>query len=148
MQQIPQIVARDRVIAVVGLSANPGRASHEVAAYLQAHGLRIIPINPAAAGDPAGILGETCYPTLTAAAQALDVDGIRIDMVDVFRRSEDVVPVAAEAVAIGAKTLWLQLGVVNEAAAAIARDGGLDVVMDRCTKIEYARHGASTSRAS
>jgi predicted CoA-binding protein len=102
---------------------------------MQAHGYRIVPVNPGATE----ILGERAYPSITAAAQALATEGRGIDMVDCFRRSEDIPPLADEAIAIGARCLWLQLGVVNEAAAAKARAAGLEVVMDRCVKIEHAR---------
>jgi len=97
---------------------------------MQAHGYRIVPVNPMAPE----ILGERSYPSLTAAAA-----DHRIDMVDCFRKSEDIPPLAEEAIAIGAQCLWLQLGVVNEDAAARARAAGLAVVMDRCVKIEHAR---------
>lgn len=124
-----------RTIAVVGLSPQWHRPSFFAAKYMQAHGYRVVPVNPGASE----ILGERAYPSVTAAAQALAADGLRIDMVDCFRRTEDIPPIADEAVAIGARCLWLQLGVVNEAAAAKARAAGLDVVMDRCVKIEHAR---------
>jgi predicted CoA-binding protein len=119
-----------KTIALVGASPKPNRASYGVMAFLQRSGYRMIPVNPVAAG--ATILGETVYA-------ALGDIGEPIDMVDVFRRAEDTPPVAEEAVAIGAKSLWLQLGIANDAAAAIAVKGGLDVVMDRCTAIEVGR---------
>lgn len=124
-----------RTIAVVGLSPQWHRPSFFAAKYMQAHGYRVVPVNPGASE----ILGQRAYPSVTAAAQALAAAGTRIDMVDCFRRSEDIPPLADEAIAIGAKCLWLQLGVVNEAAASKARAAGLDVVMDRCVKIEHAR---------
>jgi predicted CoA-binding protein len=130
-------VAR-RTVAVVGLSAKPDRPSHEVAQYLQQHGFRIIPVNPTYAGTP--ILGEHCYASLTEAATALAPHGIHIDIVDCFRKSDAMLPIAIEAIAIGARCLWMQLGVLNEAAATKARDAGLQVVMDRCMKIEHM-HG-------
>jgi predicted CoA-binding protein len=102
---------------------------------MQAHGWRIVPVNPQASE----ILGEPSYPTLTAAAQALAARGERIDMVDCFRKTEDIGPIADEAIAIGANCLWQQIGVVNEAAADKARAAGLETVMDRCVKIEHAR---------
>ncbi|HTH44412.1 MAG TPA: CoA-binding protein [Oxalicibacterium sp.] len=142
VQDINKLLAESRVIAVVGLSPKPDRASHYVAAYLQQHGYRIIPVNPVAAGT--SILGEHVYPTLTMAAAALAEQHILIDLVDVFRRPEEVVPIADEAIAVHAKGLWLQLGVVNEIAAAHARAAGLAVVMDRCTKIEHARWRQNT----
>ena len=130
-----RILGTCRTLAVVGLSPQWHRPSFFAAKYMQAHGYRIVPVNPGATE----ILGERAYPSVTAAAQAVAAEGGRIDMVDCFRRSEDIPPIADEAIAIGARCLWLQLGVVNEAAAAKAREAGLDVVMDRCVKIEHAR---------
>lgn len=135
-QVIDKILAETRVIAVVGLSPKPDRPSHEVAVYLQRHGYRIIPVNPACAGTH--ILGEHCYATLTLAAAALAEQQTRIDLVDVFRKSELVGPIADEAIAIRARGLWLQIGVINAAATDKARAAGLDVVADRCTKIDHA----------
>jgi uncharacterized protein len=138
MTDIPtlrRILGTCRTIAVVGLSPQWHRPSFFAAKYMQAHGYRIVPVNPAATE----ILGERCHPSVTEAARALAAQGRRIDMVDCFRRSEDIPPLAQEAIAIGAQCLWLQLGVINEAAAAAARSAGLDVVMDRCVKIEHAR---------
>ncbi|MHB1123924.1 MAG: CoA-binding protein [Ramlibacter sp.] len=130
-----RILATCRTIAVVGLSPQWHRPSFFAAKYMQAHGYRIVPVNPAAAE----ILGEPSHPSVTEAARVLAVKGERIDMVDCFRRTEDIGPIADEAIAIGAKCLWQQIGVVNEEAAARARAAGLDVVMDRCVKIEHAR---------
>jgi uncharacterized protein len=130
-----RILVSCRTIAVVGLSPQWHRPSFFAAKYMQEHGYRIVPINPSAAE----ILGERSYPSVTAAAQALAAQGQAIDMVDCFRKSADIPPIAQEAIAIGAKCLWLQIGVVNEEAAAQARAAGLDVVMDRCVKIEHAR---------
>ncbi len=135
VSELRHILATCKTIAVVGLSPHWHRPSFFAAKYMQAHGWRIVPVNPQAAE----ILGEPCYPTLTAAAQALAARGERIDMVDCFRKTEDIGPIADEAIAIGAKCLWQQIGVVNEAAAAKARAAGLAVVMDRCVKIEHAR---------
>jgi uncharacterized protein len=135
ISQLRHILATCRTIAVVGLSPQWHRPSFFAAKYMQAHGYRIVPVNPLAQE----ILGERCHPSVTAAAEALRDQGVRIDMVDCFRRSEDIPPIAQEAVAIGAKCLWMQLGVINEAAAAQARLAGLQVVMDRCVKIEHAR---------
>ena len=118
-----------RSIAVVGLSPNTLRASSFVAFYLQRHGYRIVPVNP----NETAILGEPCYPSLSAIPFAVDV-------VDVFRRPAAVPAIAEEAVAIKAKALWLQFGVVSAEGAAIAERGGLQVVMDRCLKVEHARH--------
>lgn len=117
-----------RVIAVVGLSANWHRPSHFAAKYMQEHGYRVIPVNP----QYQEVLGEKCYASLR------DIPG-KVDMVDVFRKTADVLPIAEDAVAIGARVLWQQLGVRNHAAADLARAGGLEAVMDRCVKIEHGR---------
>jgi len=146
IQEIDRLLAESRVIAVVGMSPKADRASHYVAAYLQQHGYRVIPVNPVAAGTR--ILGEHVYPTLMMAAAALAEQHILIDIVDVFRKPEEVVPIADEAAAIHAKALWLQLGVVNEVAAANARAAGLSVVVDRCIKIEHARWRDALRRRS
>lgn len=143
---IHQILAETKVIAVVGMSPKPDRASHYVAAYLQQHGYRIIPVNPVAAGTK--ILGEHCYPTLTLAAASLAEQQLRIDMVDVFRRSEEVVPVAEEAIAIRAKFLWLQIGVINEEAMTMARKSDLIAVMDVCPKPEHKKWHAERSMSN
>ena len=123
-----RILRTSRTIAVVGLSAEWHRPSFFAAKYMQEHGYRIVPVNP----RYDEILGERCHATLTTIE-------IPVDIVDVFRRSEDVMPIAEEAIAIGAKCLWQQIGVRNEAAAALAASAGLDVVMNRCVKIEHAR---------
>jgi predicted CoA-binding protein len=123
-----RILRESRVLAVVGLSADWFRPSYFAAKYMQAHGYRIIPVNP----KYPEILGERCYPSLREIPA-------KVDIVDVFRKTQDVMPVAEEAIAIGAKVLWQQLGVRNEAAAQRARDAGLLAVMDRCVKIEHAR---------
>jgi predicted CoA-binding protein len=128
--EIRSILTDVRTIALVGASARPERASHEVMRFLQGVGFRVIPVNPGLAGQQ--LLGETVRATLS------DI-GEPVDMVDVFRASDQVGPVVEDAVAIGAKVVWMQLGVVNEAAAARARNAGLRVVMDRCPKIEWAR---------
>lgn len=133
---IADLLREVRTIAVVGFSPNPARASHEVAAYLQAHGYRIIPVNPACAGTIQ--LGEHCYATLSLASKALREAGVQIDLVDCFRRSEYIDLLADEAIAIGARALWMQLGIVNDAAATKARQAGLQVIMDRCIKIDHA----------
>jgi uncharacterized protein len=130
-----RILGATKTLAVVGLSPQWHRPSFFAAKYMQAHGYRIVPVNPTATE----VLGERCYPTLTAAAEALAAQGSKIDMVDCFRRSEDIPPIADEAIAIGARFLWMQIGVINEGAAAKARAAGLEVVMDRCVKIEHAR---------
>jgi predicted CoA-binding protein len=116
------------VIAVVGLSPSEDRPSHFAAKYMLEHGYTIVPVNPGATE----ILGQKCYPDLAAIP-------FKVDMVDVFRKPEDVMPIADEAIRIGAKCLWLQLGVIDQEAADKAATAGLDVVMDRCVKIEYAR---------
>ena len=122
-------VLRDcRTLAIVGLSADWFRPSSFVAKYMQEHGYRVIPVNP----KYQEILGEKCYPDLKSIP-------VPVDMVDVFRKPADCLPIAADAVAIGAKVLWLQIGVINEEARKLAEDAGLTVVMDRCVKIEYAR---------
>jgi predicted CoA-binding protein len=126
--ELRRILKNNHTIAVVGLSADWYRPSYFAAKYMQEHGFRIIPVNP----KYDEILGEKCYPNLKAIPDSVDI-------VDVFRKPDDCVPIAEGAVAIGAKVLWLQLGVVNEEAARIAEAGGLEVVMDRCVKIEYAR---------
>ena len=123
-----RILAETRSIAVVGLSRNWQRPSNFAAKYLQHHGYRIIPVNPAY--DQ--VLGEKCYASLADIPEPVDV-------VDCFRRAADIPPLAEAAIAIGAKVLWLQLGVINLAAAQRARAAGLEVVMDRCIKIEHAR---------
>jgi predicted CoA-binding protein len=130
-----EVLARYRTIAMVGLSPRADRPSNEVARYMQSQGYRIIPVNPAIAGQT--LLGETCYATLTEAATALAKDNVDIEIVDCFRKSEEIGPVADEAIAIGANCLWLQLGVVNPEAAARAEQAGLIVVMDRCIKIDH-----------
>jgi predicted CoA-binding protein len=127
-----RVLDEARTIAVVGLSADWFRPSHFAAKYMQEHGRRIVPVNP----RYPEILGETCYPDLLSIPEPLRNT---IDMVDVFRKSEDVLPIAEQALAIGARTLWLQIGVINEEAQVLAEKAGLTVVMDRCVKIEYAR---------
>jgi predicted CoA-binding protein len=123
-----RILAQARVIAVVGLSAQWYRPSYFAAKYLQEHGYRIVPVNP----NYAEILGEKCHPSVAA------IPG-EVDVVDCFRKPGEMVPLAREAVAKGARVLWMQLGIRSEEAARIAADAGLDVVMDRCMKIEHAR---------
>ena len=123
-----RILQNCKTIAVVGLSPEWHRPSHFVAKYMQEQGYRIIPVNP----KHESILGERCYARLEDIPEP-------VDMVDVFRRPEDVPPIAASAVAIGAKCLWQQLGVASAEADTIARAAGLDSVMDRCVKVEHAR---------
>jgi len=133
---IPRMLQRCHTIAVVGLSAHPERDSYQVARYMQEEGYRIIPVNPTYAGTV--ILGETCYPSLQDAADHLAQQGQKIDMVNCFRRSDAIRTIAEEAIDIDAICLWTQLGVVDEAAAKMASNAGLSVVMDRCLKIEHA----------
>jgi len=126
-----RLLARARRIAMVGASANSARPSHGVMRYLLEQGYEVIPINPTV-GE---VLGQPAYATLEAAVAATGA----FDIVDVFRRPEHTPEIARSAVATGARALWLQLGVVNWEAAQIAHDGGLAVVMDRCTAIEHRR---------
>jgi predicted CoA-binding protein len=123
-----RILREGRTLAVVGLSAEWHRPSYFAASYMQAKGYRIVPVNP----RYEQVLGERCYARLEDIPHP-------VDLVDVFRRTEDVLPIARSAVAIGAKCLWQQLGVKNLEADALARAAGLDSVMDRCVKIEHAR---------
>jgi hypothetical protein len=125
-----RILQENRVIAMVGLSADWFRPSYFAAKYMQEHGYRVIPVNPRYAGKK--LLGETCYASLR------DIPD-KVDLVDVFRKTADVMPIAEEAIAIGARVLWQQIGVKNDKAAAAAGKAGLDAVMDRCVKIEHAR---------
>jgi uncharacterized protein len=131
-EDIAHILKNYRTVAVVGLSPKPYRDSHEIASYIQRQGWRIVPINPAA--GVAEILGEKVYPSLIEAAQH-----VQIDLVDVFRNSADVPPVADEAIAIRAKALWLQLGIEHPAAAEKARAAGLMVVQNKCLLVEHRR---------
>jgi len=125
---IRRVLAQTRSIAVVGLSAHWHRPSYFAAQYMQGKGYRVIPVNP----SYQAVLGERCYPDLASIGEP-------VDMVDCFRKPQDIVPIAREAVAIGAKVLWMQIGIRNEEAARLALDAGMDVVMDRCVKIEHAR---------
>ena len=128
IESLRRILTTTRVIAVVGLSADWFRPSYFAAKYMQEHGYRVIPVNP----RYPEILGERCYASLSEIPEPVGI-------VDVFRRTEDVLPIARQAVEIGAKVLWQQLGVLNLEADALARAAGLDTVMDRCVKIEHAR---------
>jgi len=123
-----RILRECRTIAVVGLSAEWHRPSYFAAKYLQQHGYRVVPVNPRY-GE---VLGERCYPSLAEIPHP-------VDLVDVFRRSEDVLPIARQAIAIGARCLWQQIGVKNIEVDQLARAAGLDSVLDRCVKIEHAR---------
>lgn len=124
--RIKEILSESQTIAVVGLSDKPDRTSYMVSEAMQAKGYTIIPVNPAAKGP---ILGQTTYASLK------DIP-VPVDIVNVFRRSEHTPEVAEEAAAIGAKVLWLQLGIANDEAASIAEAAGLTVIMDRCIKVE------------
>ncbi len=126
-----EILAAWRVIAVVGLSPDPSRPSHAVASFLKQRGYRIVPVNPHATE----LLGERCWPDLRAIP-------FPVEIVDIFRRSEHVGPVVDDAIAIGARAVWMQSGVRDEQAAGRARDAGLEVVMDRCPAIELKRREA------
>jgi predicted CoA-binding protein len=139
MRTIEQILTSAKTIAVVGMSNKPERASYEVAQYLQSHGYEILPVNPAYAGEQ--ILGRTVYGTLQEAADALAKDGRHIDVVDVFRKAEDVPPVARDAIHVRAGTLWMQLGIESQVAADLARAAGLDVVMNHCMLVEPRKRG-------
>lgn len=123
------------VIAVVGLSNRPERASYDVAAYMQEAGYRIVAVNPMYAGQR--ILGQHCHATLQDANAALAEEGLKISIVDCFRKSADIPPVVDEAIAIGAECVWMQLEIAHEPAAAKARAAGLKVIMDKCIKIEH-----------
>ena len=129
--ELRDILASVKTIALVGWSPNPDRPSHRVAAFLAARGYRVIPVNPGQAGQQA--LGETVVASLADAGP--------FDMVDIFRRSEEAGGVVDAAIAAGAKVVWMQLGVVDEAAATRARQAGLRVVMNRCPAIEIPRLG-------
>jgi predicted CoA-binding protein len=131
--EIRAILSNPTTVAVVGCSDNPARDSLKIALLLKSRGFRVIPVNPSLGADALmDVLGERCYPDLKS------IPG-KVEMVDVFRRSEHVAEVAEQAIAIGARVLWCQLGVIDWAAASRARKAGLTVVMDRCPAIEYAR---------
>ena len=123
-----RILKEYRSVAVVGASANPERASYQVASYLMEHGYQIYPVNP----NAREILGRPSYPDLNSIPE-------RVEVIDIFRRAEDVMPIVGEAIKIGARAIWMQAGVANEEAAAKARDAGLLVVMDKCIREEHQR---------
>ncbi len=126
--ELRRILKECKTVAVVGLSANEMRPSYFASKYMQDHGYRIIPVNP----NYDEILGETCYPDLASIPEP-------VDMVDLFQRSDRVMPFVEQAIEIRARVVWMQLGVINDEAAKLASDAGLEVVVDRCVKIEYAR---------
>ena len=132
IQTLRRILRENRVIAVVGLSANWYRPSYFAAKYMMEHGYTIVPVNPAYKE----VLGQKCYASLREAAEKC---AVKVDIVDCFRKTGEIMPIAEDAIAIGAKVLWQQLGVRNEEAARIAAAAGLDTVIDRCVKIEHAR---------
>jgi len=123
-----EILKTCRTVAIVGLSSNPERASNHVGSYLKEKGYKIIPVNP----TEKTILGEVCYPDVASIPE-------KIDVVDIFRKSEDVPPIVKDAIKCGAKAVWMQEGVVNEPAAAEARQAGLKVIMNKCMKKEHNR---------
>ncbi len=128
IQTLRRILKESRVIAIVGLSANWHRPSNFAAKYMIDHGYTVFPVNP----QYEEVLGQKCYKSLR------DIP-VKVDMVDCFRKAEDIPPLVDDAIAIGAKVLWMQLGVVNQAAEEKALAAGLEVVMDRCVKIEHGR---------
>ena len=128
MSEEEKILKDNKVIAVVGLSSNPERPSYRVASYMKDKGYTIIPVNP----NEKEVLGQACYPDLSS------IPG-HVDVVDIFRKSEDCPPIAREAVKIGADVVWMQEGVISEEAATCAREAGLKVVMDKCIKKEHEK---------
>ncbi|VWX34984.1 CoA-binding protein [Limnobacter sp. 130] len=134
--ELKQLLDNTKTIAVVGFSSQAHKPSFFVAKYLQSQGYRILPINPALQGRPSGLLGETCYPDLkTAMAET----GLKIDLVDVFRRAEHTPDVLAQAMNVGAGAVWLQQGIRNDMVEAKAKAAGLPFLMDRCLKTEHQR---------
>jgi len=123
---IRRILKDSKTIAVVGLSPKPHRPSHRVASYLMEVGYTIIPVNP----GQDSILGQTCYPNLRAIP-------VPVDLADIFRRPEEILPIVEDAIAIGARFIWMQEGIINEEAATKAEAAGITVIMDRCTKIDH-----------
>jgi predicted CoA-binding protein len=136
IETLTRIFKESSVIAVIGLSPKTQRPSNMVARYLQQAGYRIIPVNP----GQTEILGETCYPDLAAVPE-------KVDVVDIFRRADQVEPIVRDAVAVGAKVIWMQQGIVNEAAARIAEQAGLTVIMDRCMKVDHMQFGGKAAGA-
>ncbi|MBI2831959.1 MAG: CoA-binding protein [Chloroflexi bacterium] len=130
MSEEKEILTSSKVVAVVGISSKPEKPSHIVGKYLKEHGFKVIPVNP----NEKEVLGEACYPDLKSVPQPVDV-------VDIFRRSEDVPPIVDQAVGIKAKVVWMQEGVINAAAAERARAAGLKVIMDKCMRKEHEKLG-------
>jgi predicted CoA-binding protein len=128
MSTVEEILRKSHLVAMVGLSANPERPSNIVGTYLKENGYKVIPVNP----TEKTILGEPSYPNLASIP-------VKVDVVDIFRRSEDVPPIVREAIKIGAKAVWMQEGVINEAAAAEAKKAGLKVVMNKCMRKEHMK---------
>ncbi len=128
--EIVELLTKSKTIAIVGCSPKPERDSHQVAKYLKEHGYKIIPVRPAVKE----ILGEKCYPDLKSIPEPVDI-------VDIFRKPEAIPPICEEAVEIGAKAVWMQLGLASSKGAKIARDAGLQVVQSKCIKIEHQRLG-------
>lgn len=128
---VKEVLHTAKTIAVVGFSPKENRPSHMVGCYLMQAGFRVIPVNPGISE----ICGVTCYPDLVSIPEPVDV-------VDIFRRSEDVLPVVVEAIAIGAKVVWMQQGIINQEAAALAERAGLVVIMDRCIKVDHMQFGS------
>ena len=126
--EIDRLLTEAKTVAVVGLSANTSKASHRVAAYLKAKGYTIIPVNP----NETEILGEKSYPDLASI-------GKKIDIVDVFRRSEDTPPIVKAAIALGAGAVWLQEGIISQESYELARDAGIPIIMDRCMYKEHKK---------
>jgi len=137
-EDISQLLQETRTIALVGASDNPGRASFGVMRFLQGQGFRVIPVNPRITGEH--VHGEYVWRELAQIGEP-------IDLVDIFRNSADAAAAVDDAIAVGAKAVWMQLGVINEEAAAKAEAAGLKVVMDRCPKIEFARRGLAPIRS-
>jgi predicted CoA-binding protein len=131
LAHVKEVLHTARTIAVVGFSPKVNRPSHMVGCYLMQAGFHVIPVNP----GHSEICGVTCYPDLISIPEPVDV-------VDIFRRSEDVLPVVVEAIAIGAKVIWMQQGIVNHEAAALAEKAGLVVIMDRCIKVDHMQFGS------
>lgn len=134
-QTMTRILSTCRTVAVVGLSPKAHRDSYQVAQYMQAQGWRIVPVNPVVAASGARILGEPVYPSLSDAARCLE-----IDLVNVFRNSDEVPLIVDEALGLGLPAIWLQLGIKHVQAVAKARAAGMQVVQDRCLKVEQARY--------